>query len=201
MEKYFFLVVIHYLRKFHYFLFRECWSDTRLTLIVTECFNTLVNYFRTAPNSEVISFNFIFKFSDFFCSYDRSSINNLQNSTKTYWILKGWLGENWGSPCNNRLGARDIFRFSVREVKCRKSIVPEKIFENEGKKIWAYRISKKAQIMFKQFFDLTCHLRNKKYNVLYKFDRNQYFFCAQLVKTLFFIDKMSLYFTHWREIR
>ena len=69
---------------------------------------------------------------------------------------------NWGSPCNNRLGARDIFRFSFREAKCRKSIVPEKISENEGKKTWAYRISKKAQIMFKKFSDLTCHLRNKK---------------------------------------
>ena len=40
---------------------------------------------------------------------------------------------NWGSPCNSRLGARDIFRFSFREAKCRKSIVPEKISENEKK--------------------------------------------------------------------
>ena len=54
-----------------------------------------------------------------------------------YESLKPWIftSNKWGSPCNNRLRSRDIFRFSFCEAKCRKTIVPEKISENERKKI------------------------------------------------------------------
>ena len=58
---------------------------------------------------------------------------------------------NWGSPCNNRSGARDIFRFSFRESKCRKSVIPGKISENEGKKYEIIEYQERHKLCFSNF--------------------------------------------------